>query len=308
MQDDVAWLELRDMAWVSFNGEKAVDVLNGLLTNDVSTLADGQSLYAAALTPKGKIVADMYVTRESGTSFLTAVGALAFDGWWQIVRKYVNPRLAKYRDERESLVTIALCGPAARRVMSSIESIPTTRVLQLPALGTISCSYLVVSVEHAAAVRELLAHEIGSEASYSAYDVARIEAGRPVWGFDMDDTTLAQEANLEEFEAISFEKGCYTGQETVARVHFRGHVNRHLRGLASAILPAPGSDVHSMDGKLLGIVKSCAVSPRFGPIAIAMIRREVADAATVLVRATDGTPIEASVRSLPFTAAFTPAQ
>ena len=53
MQDDVAWLELRDVAWVSFNGEKAVDVLNGLLTNDVSTLADGQSLYAAALTPKG---------------------------------------------------------------------------------------------------------------------------------------------------------------------------------------------------------------------------------------------------------------
>ena len=69
--------------------------------------------------------------------------------------------------------------------------------------------------------------------SPAAWTLVRIEAGRPEWGLDMDDSTLAQEANLETLNAISFTKGCYTGQETVARIHFRGHVNRCLRGSRS---------------------------------------------------------------------------
>ena len=64
-----------------------------------------------------------------------------------------------------------------------------------------------------------------------AWEIARIENGRPEWGIDIDETTIPQEANLEELHAISYTKGCYTGQEVVARIHFRGHVNRHLRGL-----------------------------------------------------------------------------
>ena len=74
--------------------------------------------------------------------------------------------------------------------------------------------------------------ELGAvPAGLDAWEIARIEAGRPEWGIDIDESTIPQEANLDELHAISYTKGCYTGQETVARVHFRGHVNRHLRGL-----------------------------------------------------------------------------
>jgi len=70
-------------------------------------------------------------------------------------------------------------------------------------------------------------------------EIARVEAGRPEWGLDIDDNTIPQEANFDELHAISYTKGCYVGQETVARVHFRGHVNKHLRGIHAAGLDAP---------------------------------------------------------------------
>ena len=71
-------------------------------------------------------------------------------------------------------------------------------------------------------------------AGLEAWDIARVEAGRPEWGIDMDDNTIPQEANFDALHAISYTKGCYVGQETVARVHFRGHVNKHLRGVRAA--------------------------------------------------------------------------
>jgi folate-binding protein YgfZ len=115
----------------------------------------------------------------------------------------------------------------------------------------------------------------------------------------MDDNTIPQEANLDTLGAISFTKGCYTGQETVARIHFRGHVNRRLRGLlGSSALPQHGQIVDAT-GKLVGDVRSTVISPRLGPIAIAMLRREVSAGDTVIVEGTDG-PITAEVRELPF--------
>ena len=78
-------------------------------------------------------------------------------------------------------------------------------------------------------------------AGLGAWEIARVEAGRPEWGIDIDDTTIPQEANFDELDAISYTKGCYIGQEVVARVHFRGHVNRHLRGLR-AVEPRRAAD------------------------------------------------------------------
>src|SRR5919198_1368539 len=98
------------------------------------------------------------------------------------------------------------------------------------------------------------------------WEIARVEAGRPEWGVDIDESTLPQEANLEELHAISYTKGCYTGQETVARVHFRGHVNRHLSGLRSpgTVPPVPGAQLLDATGKTVGDVRSAVSSPRLG--------------------------------------------
>ena len=132
-------------------------------------------------------------------------------------------------------------------------------------------------------------------------DIARVEGGRPEWGLDMDDATIPQEANLDELHAISYTKGCYTGQEVVARVHFRGHVNRHLRGLlfADGGTPRSGATLHLPDGKAVGDVRSVVLSPRLGTIALGMVRREV-EPGTALTARWDGGEARADVVRLPF--------
>src|SRR5690606_14913390 len=114
--------------------------------------------------------------------------------------------------------------------------------------------------------------------------IARIEAGIPEWGVEMDDETIPQEANPDTLGAISFSKGCYTGQEVVARIHFRGHVNRHLRRLHSDVALTPGAVIEDADGKEVGTVRSSVQSPRQGALAIGMVRREVQPGSDVFVR------------------------
>jgi folate-binding protein YgfZ len=123
-------------------------------------------------------------------------------------------------------------------------------------------------------------------AGLGACEIARVEAGRPEWGIDIDDNTLAQEANFDELGAISYTKGCYTGQEVVARVHFRGHVNKHLRGLRAASIEPPPTGARVIDGggNDLGDVRSAVSSPRLGGIALAMVRRDVALGTSLLAR------------------------
>ena len=137
-------------------------------------------------------------------------------------------------------------------------------------------------------------------AGLEAWDIARVEAGRPEWGIDIDDTTIPQEANFDALHAISYTKGCYVRQETVARVHFRGHVNKHLRGL-TAMTPLPsGAEVTDAEGKPVGDVRSSVQSPLYGCIALAMIRREVAVGSQVTV-ARGAAEVLATVVDLPFT-------
>jgi folate-binding protein YgfZ len=137
------------------------------------------------------------------------------------------------------------------------------------------------------------------------WEIARVEAGRPELGVDIDESTLPQEANLEELHAVSYTKGCYTGQETVARVHFRGHVNRHLRGLRAAAdePPAQGATLFDATGKTVGDVRTSVRSPRLGGIAIGMVRREIELGATLIARR-EGEPGETrvDVAHLPFPA------
>jgi folate-binding protein YgfZ len=135
------------------------------------------------------------------------------------------------------------------------------------------------------AVEAALVAEGWSRADEAALQASRIEAGLPAWGVEMNDETLAQEAALDALGAISFSKGCYTGQEVVARIHFRGHVNRLLRRLTSATTLPVGALVYDEAGAEVGDVRSSALSATRGALAIAMIRREAAVGSRVAVRA-----------------------
>jgi folate-binding protein YgfZ len=148
------------------------------------------------------------------------------------------------------------------------------------------------AVDHvAAALREAGAVSV----SEAAVECLRVERGRPRYGIDLDDTVIPQEAGLNE-RAVSFTKGCYVGQETVARLHYRGRPNRALRGVVLSA-PARAADEILFGERPVGRLSSVAVSPRFGPIGIALIRREAENGATVSV-GEEG--IEATVVALPF--------
>ena len=151
---------------------------------------------------------------------------------------------------------------------------------------------IVCAAERADAVRAALGVE---EASEDAAECLRIESGRPRYGIDIDADTIPQEAGLNE-RAVSFTKGCYVGQETVARLHYKGKPNRHLRGLRLSA-PAEHGDVVILGEREVGSVGSACLSARHGPIALALLRREVAPGETVLVGA-GAAPAE--VIELPF--------
>lgn len=306
-------------ARATFTGPKSADVLTGLFTNDVLALKPGDGQYAAALTPKGKILADLrvFATKDG---FLVDLPERAAPGWWAMIRKYVNPRLSKYTDVTGALRDVGVYGTRARELVSgvtglapeSLESLPPyghrdagetdagALVARVPDLG-VEGYELVARPGAAEALWEALRAAGAVPAGRDAFEIARIEAGRPEWGMDVDDTTLAQEAGLDDLGAISYTKGCYTGQETVARVHFRGHVNRHLRGLqfSGSVVPPRGSAVTDANDRAVGEVRSTALSPRLGGIALAMIRHEV-EPGSILTVTGEGARTTAVVIALPF--------
>jgi folate-binding protein YgfZ len=298
------FIDRSDRVRVEFSGEKAGETLNGLLTNDVSKLTPGTGCYAAALTNKGKVIADVRVFALEGR-FVVDTSAAAGPGFLAMIRKFVNPRLAKYRDvsaEFGDVTIVASVADPQFLAMPLYGSVPAAEggfVARVPDFGLPATATIASRAFLANTVPSLRAEM--AELSAADAELLRIEAGRPLWGTDMDENTLAQEAALDRADlgAISFDKGCYTGQETVARVHFRGHVNRILRGLRAAAPLSRGATIRAADGKEIGEVRSPTVSPRLGHIALAYVRREVEDGETVSVKA-EGDEQQATVVALPF--------
>jgi folate-binding protein YgfZ len=154
---------------------------------------------------------------------------------------------------------------------------------------------LLCAASDTVSLAETLRQRGAAPVSLAAAECVRIERGRPRYGIDMDDSTIPEEAGLNE-RAVSFTKGCYVGQETVARLHWRGKPNRHLRGLRLSAPASTGQELRLGD-RVAGRLGSCAVSPTLGPIALALVRREAEPGARLDV-GEDGTT--AQVVTLPF--------
>jgi len=289
---------------IRVSGERAAEMIAGLVTNDVTALAPGQGCYAAALTAKGKIVADVRVFVEE-SSVLVDAPARAAEGWAAMVKKYVNPRVAPHVDESARLRDIGIFGSNARHIVATVTGVQAPALTALAPYAHVTVEIdgervlvasvpdlsiegfeLIVPVAVYDALWERAVEAGATPAGLEAWEIARVEAGRPEWGLDIDDATIPQEANFDELHAISYTKGCYVGQETVARVHFRGHVNKHLRGVrAAGVEPAPrGATLHDASGTQVGDIRTAVRSPMLGGIALAMIRREVEPGAALVAR------------------------
>jgi tRNA-modifying protein YgfZ len=308
LHNGALFFDRSDRTRIRFSGPKAAELLTGMVTNDVSALVAGEGQYAAALTPKGKIVADLRIFALED-EILVDTSAAAAPGWKDMVRKYINPRLAPYHDVTSELSDLGVFGKSARAILSRVLMIDDRDLAALPPYGSVARPFgdakaiiarvpemdvdgfeVFIPNETAGSLKAAIVSAGVANGSKETWEIARIESGRPQWGSDMDDSTLPQEANLDDLGAISYTKGCYIGQETVARVHFRGHVNRTLRRLRFVTRPAPlkGAELVDETGKVIGDIRSVALSPRYGGVALAMVRREVQPGTTLQARWSGG--------------------
>ena len=277
-------------------GAEAADYLQGQVTNDVEALTPGTGCYAALLTHKGKMLADMRVLR--GEDFIWV--DTEPDGLPALVRNasmFSIGRDVRHEDVTGDYAILSLVGPEARARLDNPppeEEHGFTEGEHGLYVATDMGVDVICPRADAAAVREALGVE---EVSEEAAECLRIESGRPRFSIDVGTETIPEEAGLNE-RAVSFTKGCYVGQETVARLHYKGKPNRHLRGLRLA-QPVEWGDEIRLGERVVGKVGSVAESPALGPIALAVIRREAEPGAVVQVgpSATEGT-----VSELPFAA------
>ena len=272
-----------DRGRLLLTGADVADFLQGQVSNDVEALEPGGGCYATLLTAKGKIRCDMRILRGEGW-FLLDSEPQALPVLEHMVRVYSIGRDVKpARDERGLW---SIIGPAARDALDNPP--PATEYsLSEGELGLYMATDIGVDVF---GERPDL-----PDAEPEIAEILRIETGRPRLGFELGDDVIPQEAGINE-RAISFTKGCYVGQETVARLFYKGKPNRHLRGLRLSEPVERGTPIHAGD-KELGRVASTCVSPAFGPIALALVRREAAPGDSVQV---GDAGVVAQVVELPF--------
>ena len=275
-------------------GGEAADYLQGQVTNDVESLAPGRGCYAALLTPKGQIAADMRILR--GDDFLWLdLEPRSLPALVRNASMYGIGRDVQVADVTSSHAILSLIGPASR---ASLDVAPPEEEYAWVEgehgmyVATDLGVDVICSAESADAVRASLGLEAVSE---EVAECLRVESGRPRLGYEIAGGVIPQEAGLNE-RAVNFEKGCYVGQETVARLYYKGKPNRHLRGLRLSA-PVDGGDEVSSGDRVVGRIGTATVSPVHGPIALAILRREVGPGDTVKVgpQAADG-----EVADLPF--------
>lgn len=291
-------------------GPDRLRFLNGLVTNEVKSLLPGQGRYGLFTQQKGRILAEVRLLARDGERL------------WLVLPPGAGPaiaaHLARYKvadrvevEVVDGITAWALVGPRAAAVLATAglgaPHAPlahvateldgsTVVVVREEDLGGEVARFLVLSTIRDAVGERLLA--AGARAvGHDAWEALRIEEGRPAAGVDFGEDCFPQEAGLEA--AVSFTKGCYLGQEVVARIHYRGGVQRRLRGLLFGGGPTPARGAAVLhDGRQVGLLTSVARSPRLErAIGLAILHQKAEPGVDVTV---GGEP--ANVVELPFSA------
>ncbi len=309
-------------------GKDAAEYLQGQLTNDIEALEASQGCYAALLDRKGHIEADMRVLHIDGpfsdrqrvapeASALASPGGPRMTGDLSLdlepgpagaalkhLRTYSIGRDVEVEDVSDRWTIVSLIGPRAPELAGTEGLGPEhaqrpreTAGVEVLAVATDLGVDLITRSEQAGSLREGLAASGAAEVSEAAAEILRVESGRPRFGLDMDSGSMPAEAGIVE-RAVSFEKGCYIGQEPVARLHYKGKPNRRLRGLRLSAAAEHGETLRLGDREV-GTVGTAVLSPSLGPIALAVIRREAEEGDVLTVGEAGAT---AEVVDLPFAA------
>jgi folate-binding protein YgfZ len=283
---------------LALTGPEAKAFLNGQVSNEIEELEPGTGCYAALLTPKGKMLADLRVLDLGPPTheLLLLCERSALQALFDALRRFNVGFDAELHKRTLQRGLLSLIGPKAGELVGA--AVPAAEHANVRAeIGVLIRTDVGIDVlcdsEDTDRVRAALLDAGAVEIDEAAADVLRVERGRPRYGVDLDDSVIPQEAGLNE-RAVSFTKGCYVGQETVARLHYRGKPNRHLRGLRLGEQVQPGTELR-LGEREVGRLTSVAASPRFGAVGLALVRRE-AQPGDVL----DAGGVAAEVVELPF--------
>lgn len=220
-----------------------------MVSNDVAALGPGESCQALLLTAKARVIAPLVVLRRGQEDFLLLTEPELGDR--------VRAELIRFRFAAKAEIEPE---EHTAHVVFGGQGIPTD--------------------DYGEPAAEVLDADLEVSVGADELELLRIQAGTPAWGKEIDDRVLPAEAGLTE-RAVSFTKGCYPGQEPIARLHYRGHANRTLRVLTLATLPAPEEEL-SYEGKGVGRITSAAPTGD-GAVALAYVRREVPEDAELTI-------------------------
>ncbi len=313
-------IDLSSRGLIRVEGQDRQRFLNAMLSNNTAALELGQGCYATFLNPKGHMVTDLVVYADEA-SYLLEVEAHVVPTFLEAIDFFVISEDVTFAVETEKWAALGVQGPKAPDALVAVSGQESVR--DLAPYGNQSCrieghdvwiarrsytrqpGYLLL-VDPAAAetvwttIRQQGEAFEGRAVGLEALDTLRIESGTPRFGVDMTEATIPIEANLQD--AISYTKGCYVGQEVIARVDARGHVNRQLVGLllGPTGLPEAGAKIFSPDREV-GWITSATQSPTMQQtIALGYVRREALEPGTALQVRTDAGEIPAMVSALPF--------
>ncbi|HUB06666.1 MAG TPA: glycine cleavage T C-terminal barrel domain-containing protein [Myxococcales bacterium] len=306
-------VDLSQRGRLAVSGPDRVSWLQGMVTADVKKLAPGQGTFACIVSPKGKLLAAARIFAREAELWLDLEES-PLEATLDHLRRHLVMEECEVVDRSAETAMLGLHGPRAHALLAGLApGLPElaehaqagialggvsavaigSRELGLPGID------LWLAPGDAAAAWRALTAAGATLLGFDATEILRVEAGRPRFGAELDEDTLPLEAGLER--AISYDKGCYVGQEVIARMTYRGHANRKLAGLwLEGTAPAAPSEALSRDGKPVGEIRSSLVSARFGrPVALAYVRRESLEPGTKLALASGR---GATVTALPFEA------
>jgi folate-binding protein YgfZ len=309
---------------IRVTGEDRVKWLQSIISNDILPLKPGQGVYSSLLTHKGKMLSYFRVYPLPDSIWVEDVGDIG-DTTFQALRKFLlYGTKAKMEQATESWGLLLVSGPRAAELIGAAFKVDANTLEALPLLNSLGTA---IGSHHALLIRTEETGEldigvlipvdgivtawerlwetgapiglkpIGSEAR----EILRIEAGLPRAGMELGEEIVPPEANLEG-KAFSLTKGCYPGQEVVARMDTYGSVRRRLVGLVlkDSTLPPKGTKLFSGDREV-GWITSAAHSPQLGrPVALGFPLRDFAVAGTILTLQLDEGRHEATVQALPF--------
>jgi folate-binding protein YgfZ len=335
VRDGAGLIDLSPRGRVLVRGSEAVQFLNGLITNDMKTLEPNTWMPAAFPNVQGRLIASVRVIRlqDEGTdknvypTFLVDTEAATHERVLKIIERFTlagdfrvnditsQTAMLSVQGKNASIVVDSVLGEAAavsgQNAVRQISWQPagmTAEVTLVHASHTGEDGFdLIVDKDHATSLWHALQQAGAQCFGYDALEILRIEGGAPRYGIDMDDTNVVTETNLDH--AVSYTKGCYIGQEIIARIKYRGHVAKKLSGVMfdGTVEVDPGALINSVDGKEVGRITSVAYSPKLNrTIALAYLKYDYVTPGTDVKAATGNQEFSGTVVELPFVRSAAP--